>query len=86
MADSVVLSNLDGFFGGLGFARGVRDCDGDDFFVEEAGFLGGGGAGVGCCAKGVLVGTTDVVARRYILACDAHGHYTISRFFDGGGS
>ena len=47
MADSVVERHWDGFFGGLRFARGVGDCDGDDFFGEEAGFLGGGGAGVG---------------------------------------
>ena len=85
MADSVVLSYGDGFFGRLGFARGVCDCYRHDFFGEEAGFLGGGRAGVGCCAKGILVGTTDVVARCYVFARDAHGHYTISRFFDGGG-
>ena len=86
MADSVVLSYGDGFFGWLGFAGGVCDCYRHDFFGEEAGFLGGGGADVGCCAKGVLVGATDVVARCYIFACDAHGHYTVSSFFDGGGS
>lgn len=47
MADSVVLSHLDGFFGGVGFATGVCDEDGDDFFGEETGFLSEGGAGVG---------------------------------------
>ena len=32
-----------------------------------------------------MVGARDVVARCYVFAGDAHGHYTISRFFDGGG-
>ncbi len=85
MADSVVLRYFDGFFRGLGFARWVRDFYGDDFFGEETGFLSGGGAGVGCGAKGVLVGATDVVPLCYVFARDAHGHYTISRFFHGGG-
>lgn len=32
-----------------------------------------------------MVGATDVVALCDVFARDAHGHYTISSFFDGGG-
>ena len=85
MADSIVLSYFHGFFRRLGFARWVRDSYGDDFLGEETGFLSGRGAGVGCGAKVVLVGATDVVPLCYVFARDAHGHYTISRFFYGGG-
>ena len=85
MTDSVVEGYGDGFGLGLRFGGGVCDCYGDDFLGEEIGFLGSGGAGVGCGAEGVLVGARDVVALCYVFARYAHGHYTISGFFNGGG-